>query len=77
MSVMFSTRCNTCAYDLSEYFYKKVMEKATVEDIEKDITQSCCRIVFRGQLNCIKLYGVPKHVAIQRKSNNDIRPIEY
>lgn len=74
---MYATKCNTCYFDLSEYFYKKVVEKVSDDDIEKDITQSCCRMVFRGQFHCIKYYGVPKHSAIIRKSNNDIIPIQY
>lgn len=77
MSMMFATRCNTCAFDLSEYFYRRIINKESIENIIEDITQSCCRIVFFGQFNCVKLYGAPKHNAIIRKSNNDIMLIPY
>lgn len=76
MSIIYFTKCNTCAYDLSEYFYKKIIEKVSVADIEKDIKQSCCRMCFRGQINCNKIFGAPKYDAINRK-NNEVIPIAY
>jgi hypothetical protein len=68
MSVMYSTRCPTCAFDLSEYFYMFVVEKISLEIIENDLTQSCCRIAFRGQFNCTKIKGIPSNPSIIRKS---------
>ena len=57
MSFRYSTICSTCSFDLSEYFYKKIIKKCSIKEIEEDITQSCCRMCFRGQYNCVKLWG--------------------
>ena len=77
MSILYSTTCPTCLYDFSKLFYRKVVNKESLETVMEDLKMSRCLMSFIGHMNTIKLFGAPKHDAIIRKSNNDIIPIQY
>jgi hypothetical protein len=77
MSIIYFTNCNTCGFNLSEYFYRLIVEKESIENIEKELKRSCCLIVFKGQRFTNKIYGLPKYSAFRRKTHNDITPIHY